>query len=390
LRAPALAALVCLSLALLGAGVAGAAAPTGEFFVKIPAPGHVLFAVVRVDGGRRFSSGAVPRPQLADPAKLPKGVLAVVDVGRVKKQPSVLVARVLLVNLNKRARRKTQSATASPPGGVDASTGTFNIAVGLKWSPVRYSRPIGIAGQDCAGDSKQIACTGSDPQQAANYGWQTTSLDNYIAFFPVTQIGILLSLDLGYGGPQAAQDEMAVPQGIDVSYFQFGTAVGGKFYLHRPTTAQISPALEGDFKFFNAIDTVTQSASTGHPVVPPTTAPTTPSSNPQTPCNNQNAYDPKFKDYTQLHEYCSKAITGITIHASVPLAGAGWFGPIISGSCPKPDPQTVTCTKITQLPKLTAFNIYASHPGGWPTSLSASTTITFSDGTKQTETFYPH
>jgi hypothetical protein len=118
---------------------------------------------------------------------------------------------------------------------------------------------------------------------------------------------------------------------------------------------------------------------------------TSPSANPQNPCNNQNNYDPKFPDYTQIHEYCGKTVTAITIHASVPLTAAGWYGPILNEPhCPKTDPKTETCVNITQLPKLTAFIVYASHPGGWPSGDTASVTFTFNDATKQTEIFWPH
>lgn len=119
--------------------------------------------------------------------------------------------------------------------------------------------------------------------------------------------------------------------------------------------------------------------------------PTPPASNAQTPCSNQNNYDPKFPDFTQLHEYCGKAVTALTIHASVPLTGAGWYGPVINQpACTKTDPSTATCANITKLPKLLTFIVYASHPGGWPAGDSASATFTFADGTKQTESFYTH
>ncbi len=120
---------------------------------------------------------------------------------------------------------------------------------------------------------------------------------------------------------------------------------------------------------------------------------TSPSANPQNPCNNQNHYDPKFPDYTQLHEYCGKGVTAFTIHSSVSMNAGGWYGPIIAGvpPCSKPDPKTANCTNLTaQLPKLTAFIVYASHPGGWPPGDTASVTFSFNDGTKQTEIFWPH
>ena len=125
----------------------------------------------------------------------------------------------------------------------------------------------------------------------------------------------------------------------------------------------------------------------------PTTSTSTPNAaaNSQTPCNNQNSYDPKFPDYTQLHEYCSKPVTALTIHASVSMTAAGWFGPAFGGAaCIGDGSKTVSCANITKLPKLTAFIAYASHKGGWPSGDTASVIFTFADGTKQTETFYPH
>ena len=56
--------------------------------------------------------------------------------------------------------------------------------------------------------------------------------------------------------------------------------------------------------------------------------------------------------------------------------------------CASVDSKTSTCTNITQLPKLTTFIVYASHPGGWPSGDTASATLTFADGTKQTEVFW--
>jgi hypothetical protein len=44
---------------------------------------------------------------------------------------------------------------------------------------------------------------------------------------------------------------------------------------------------------------------------------------------------------------------------------------------------------IKQLPKLTAFIAYASHPGGWHKGDTATATFTFADKSAQTETFYP-
>src|SRR5579864_2208590 len=81
----------------------------------------------------------------------------------------------------------------------------FNIQTGLKWVPLRYTHPIGATAN----------APGTLPSQTDMYGWQTTSLDNYLAFFFTEQVGIQLSLDFGYGSTHADVNGM---NGADVSY----------------------------------------------------------------------------------------------------------------------------------------------------------------------------
>src|SRR4051812_40044706 len=75
----------------------------------------------------------------------------------------------------------------------------FNIATGLKWVPLRYTFPVGVGGETCCGNTNMVTNTMEVPGQVYGggisplYGWQTTSLDNYIAFFFTEQIGLQLS-----------------------------------------------------------------------------------------------------------------------------------------------------------------------------------------------------
>ncbi len=132
------------------------------------------------------------------------------------------------------------SATANAEA-VEADTGMFNIALGLKWSPLRYTHPLGVAPVDA-------------PAYYTLQGWQTTSLDNYIGFFFHPQIGIVLGLDIGYSSAHVDDTGNNTKTGYDTSFFQFGFALGGKFYLTRPTGQRVSPYLYVDFyKYFASI-----------------------------------------------------------------------------------------------------------------------------------------
>ena len=109
----------------------------------------------------------------------------------------------------------------------------FNIATGLKWVPLRYTGPVGAGGD---AEAHTIGAPGQryGGTNSSLYGWQTTSLDNYIAFFFTEQVGIQLSLDLGWG---SHNNDTTVPNNafnLNTSYFQFGVGLGGKFYLNRP------------------------------------------------------------------------------------------------------------------------------------------------------------
>jgi hypothetical protein len=212
-------------------------APPGGFTVKIPAPGHVELVIVQAKAGTRFAKGAVPKPTLATPSKLPKGILVVADVGRLKKSHGVLVTGVLVVNLNKKVASRRAAATSD-----------FNIATGLKWTPLRYTSPIRASADDCALAGGQIACTGTDPRGLGTlYGWQTTSLDNYIGFFFSSQSGILIALDLGWASHNA-DDFLGAGQNLQFLPF----APSGNSFIAAPSAS--GPPGPDPFALFGAIN----------------------------------------------------------------------------------------------------------------------------------------
>ena len=147
--------------------------------------------------------------------------------------------------------------SASSPARAD-----FNIATGLKWVPLRYTAPIGAGKDDLPippGGTGTQAVPGQWYQGTGGelYGnhWQTTSLDNYLAFFFTEQVGIQISLDFGWASHSTDTNIPNVGQGnFSTSYFQFGLGIGGKFYLNRPTPQRVSPyILVNFFKYFASI-----------------------------------------------------------------------------------------------------------------------------------------
>lgn len=128
----------------------------------------------------------------------------------------------------------------------------FNIATGLKWVPLRYTHPVG-AGNEMDNQSSAVPGQVYKGPTGDLYGWQTTSLDNYIGFFFTEQIGLQLSIDLGWGSHNNDTTGMGA---FSTSFFQFGIGIGGKFYLNRPTRERVSPYLFVNFfKYFASVST---------------------------------------------------------------------------------------------------------------------------------------
>ena len=130
-------------------------------------------------------------------------------------------------------------------------------------SPLRYTHPVGPAADPTHGGAGAATWAAiSAGRDGCLYGWQTTSLDNYIGFFFHPQIGAMLSLDLGYGRSTTTTTPFSnggPRRWSTPRFFQFGFALGGKFYLTRPTAQRVSPYLYVDiFKYFASISTNNQ------------------------------------------------------------------------------------------------------------------------------------
>lgn len=121
------------------------------------------------------------------------------------------------------------------------------LAIGMKWEPVNYTNPVSTHGN--------IGGTGAEGTRL--YGWQTTSLNNYIgAFFGKNgQFGFHLGLDLGYGKVSVGVNG-SDPVKDTMSFLQFGFALGGKFYILPPKRDRVAPYFYLDFfKYFASVNT---------------------------------------------------------------------------------------------------------------------------------------
>jgi hypothetical protein len=137
-------------------------------------------------------------------------------------------------------------------GATSTARADFNIATGLKWSPLRYTLPVGVGSE---ADTMSAPVPGQHYIAPAGdlYGWQSTSLDNYLAFFFTEQLGVQISLDFGYAN---LNNDTTNAGNFSTSYFQFGIGIGFKAYLNRPTRERVSPyILVNFFKYFASVST---------------------------------------------------------------------------------------------------------------------------------------
>jgi hypothetical protein len=206
--------------------------------VRVPKPGGVTLAlfVAKAKRGAK-TEGVVTKAKLVNRAKLPRSVVVIGDVGRLKGHHEVVVLGVMVVN------RKAPGAARS----ARAVTADFNIATGLKWAPLRYTFPIGIGSEIANGAAPMPGMWYGGAGELYGNHWQTTSLDNYIAFFFTEQIGFQLALDLG-----RATGASSPPAGFVMN---FAHAIGAG-----------DTAATGNF--FSVIN--------GSPLMPPTMGPPTP------------------------------------------------------------------------------------------------------------------
>jgi hypothetical protein len=123
--------------------------------------------------------------------------------------------------------------------GTETARADFTIAIGTKWTPVNYTTPVSTSGPMATATPLQ--------------GWNTTNLNNYLGFFFLDgRLGFHLALDLGYS---SREDDVAMTK-TNLSFTQFGFAVGGKFYFTKPRGGKVSPYAYLDFyKYFASIST---------------------------------------------------------------------------------------------------------------------------------------
>lgn len=123
-----------------------------------------------------------------------------------------------------------------------AAWADVHLAFGTKWQPLRYTS----AAYPNAGGGAPVALS----------GFQSTSLDPYLAVFFAQKYGINLGLDIGYG--KLARETIAgmMTTSANDSYFQFGFSLGFKWYITQPRKEKVSPFLYADFfKYFSSIST---------------------------------------------------------------------------------------------------------------------------------------
>ncbi len=126
------------------------------------------------------------------------------------------------------------------------------LAIGMKWEPVNYTAPVGLTGG-------QANASGTPLGSEKLYGWQVTSLNNYLGGFfgKGGQFGFHIGIDFGYGRVNHqitdSSGDVTVNQ---LSFLQFGFLLGGKFYILQPRRDRVVPYFYVDFfKYFASVNT---------------------------------------------------------------------------------------------------------------------------------------
>ena len=124
----------------------------------------------------------------------------------------------------------------------------LHLAFGTRWQPLRYTTAL-------------FPNAGADERSNNGLnGFQSTSLDPYFALFFAQKYGALLSLDIGYGKNSAQTTTntgmSSSTTAANNSFFQFGLALGFKWYVTQPRASRVTPYLYADFfKYFASITT---------------------------------------------------------------------------------------------------------------------------------------
>jgi hypothetical protein len=122
----------------------------------------------------------------------------------------------------------------------------WDLAVGVKWLPVNYTTPVSASVNGLNGGVTPLS------------GWNTTSINNYAgAFILDGRLGFTLGLDLGYSscsGVGCVRNTLT--QNLNLSFVQFGLAIGSKYYLLKPRGGHVAPYVLFDFfKYFAVVST---------------------------------------------------------------------------------------------------------------------------------------
>lgn len=129
-----------------------------------------------------------------------------------------------------------------------AAHAELHLAFGTRWQPLRYTKAI------------FPNASGMDRITLDNSGFQSTSLDPYLALFFAQKYGAVLSLDIGYGKNNASTATNSTMGSSTIKsengYFQFGFSLGFKWYITAPRAGKVSPYLYADFfKYFASVMT---------------------------------------------------------------------------------------------------------------------------------------
>lgn len=125
-----------------------------------------------------------------------------------------------------------------------------HLAFGTKWQPLRYTTDPYAAPQNTS------LLANPKPDIGGPSGFQSTSIDPYLALYFAQRYGIVLGLDMGYGKTLVDTQMGMASKTTSDSFFQFGFSLGFKWYLLQPRGGKISPYLYADFyKYFVTINT---------------------------------------------------------------------------------------------------------------------------------------
>jgi hypothetical protein len=123
-----------------------------------------------------------------------------------------------------------------------ARAGDLSLGIGLKWTPLTYTKPI-------------TAVSGPKQADLGSGSWQQTSLDSYFgAYFLGGRLGTQIGFDFGYASVKNEVTSGAAGSSGEDTFTQFGFSLGAKWYILQPRKEHVSPYVFVDFfKYFASI-----------------------------------------------------------------------------------------------------------------------------------------